>query len=161
MGTRNSTIVKLNDEIRVAQYGQWNGYPTGQGQTIAEFLKTVDLPKFKKQVKDLMEWTEDELKKVYKDADADGFITLREGEKIDKEYPELCRDHGAGILELIHNGIVKKVNLDKGFKNDNVWCEYYYEINLDNETVSMNGGKKYTFKQWTRKNLMDKLEADN
>ena len=161
MGTRNSTIVKLDGGIKVAQYGQWDGYPTGQGQTIVEFLKTVDLPKFKKQVKKLTEWKKAEIKEIYRKAGArNGMISMNDGAKIDEEYPELCRNYGAGILELIHSGKVNKVSLDKEFKDDTLFCEYCYEINLDNETISMNEGKKYTFKQWIRKGLMEKLEEE-
>lgn len=31
MGTRNLTAVYLDGQYKVAQYGQWDGYPEGQG----------------------------------------------------------------------------------------------------------------------------------
>ncbi len=153
MGTRNSTIVKSKGKTKVAQYGQWDGYPTGQGKTIADFLKTVDLPKFKKQIDALGEYTDKDLDRIEKEWDkmADNYVKH-------PDYEALTRDNGAGILQLIHNGTVKKVRLDENFKNDKTFCEYWYELNLDDETIIMNGGKKYTFKEWTRKGLMEKLE---
>lgn len=151
MGTRNLTIVKSKGKTKVAQYGQWDGYPTGQGQTIAEFLKKVDLPKFKKQVEALKSCTSAEVKKLCDKA----------GNEWKKEYPAFSRDEGADVLNLIHDGITTKVFLDEDFKNDHTFCEYYYEIDLDNETVSMNGGKKYSFTQWKRKGLMEKLDNPN
>lgn len=39
MGTRNVTIIKLNGEEKVRQYGQWDGYPTSALANIVEFLK--------------------------------------------------------------------------------------------------------------------------
>lgn len=33
MGTRNLTAVYLDGQYKVAQYGQWDGYPEGQGIT--------------------------------------------------------------------------------------------------------------------------------
>lgn len=152
MGTRNSTIVISKGKTKVAQYGQWDGYPTGQGQTIAYFLKKVDLDKFIEQVDNLGAYTNEELEQAYR----------QESDERKEMSPALNRDHGADILNLIHNGVVTKVHIDEDFKedfkNDGLFCEYYYTIDLDKQTVSMNGGKEYTFKQWTRKGLMEKLE---
>ena len=41
MGTRNLTIVKHNGEYKVAQYGQWDGYPEGQGVMALEFARRI------------------------------------------------------------------------------------------------------------------------
>ena len=39
MGTRHLICAISDDEYRIAQYGQWDGYPEGQGAAILEFLK--------------------------------------------------------------------------------------------------------------------------
>lgn len=40
MGTRNLTfVIDKEGQVKVAQYGQWDGYPSGQGATILEFAK--------------------------------------------------------------------------------------------------------------------------
>jgi hypothetical protein len=161
MGTRNLTIVKLDNKTRVAQYGQWDGYPTGQGQTIADFFKNVDLRKFKEAVKKLKSWKKEDIKKAYASLGITGeWLNSEQAQQVHNKYPEFNRDHGAGILELIYNGTVKKVVLDEDFKNDGTFCEYYYTIDLDKETISVNDGKNYTFEQWTRKGLMHKLEKE-
>ena len=41
MGTRNKTKVYLDDELRVNQYGQWDGYPTGKGEVVMQFCRSV------------------------------------------------------------------------------------------------------------------------
>lgn len=146
MGTRNSTIVTINGEIRVAQYGQWDGYPTGQGKTIQDFLKTADLEDFKKKVLALRDITEEDEKKV------------NETENWTQVYPHLSRDAGAGVLEMIAAGDVEFLVLDKEFKNDGLFCEYWYDINLDDETVTMNG-IKFTFDEWRNMDL-EKLENE-
>lgn len=158
MGTRNLTMVRSDKKIRVAQYGQWDGYPTGQGQEIADFLKKADLKKFKKILKTVKEYKHKEIIKAYSDEGATGqWITSDVAKKVYAKHPSLDRDHGAGILTLIYEGKVNRVQLSEDFKNDRLFCEYWYEVNLDDDTVTMNG-KTYTFKQWTSKNFMKKLE---
>jgi len=38
MGTRNLTCVIKGGDFKVAQYGQWDGYPSGSGKDILEWL---------------------------------------------------------------------------------------------------------------------------
>ena len=40
MGTRHLICVVSDNQYRIAQYGQWDGYPEGQGAAILEFLKS-------------------------------------------------------------------------------------------------------------------------
>ena len=52
MGTRNLTAVYIDGEYKVAQYGQWDGYPEGQGLTALHFLRDeMDAEKFKTAVR--------------------------------------------------------------------------------------------------------------
>ena len=51
MGTRNITRIVLDDEIKVSQYCQWDGYPTYAGKEILEFIKENDMELFKEQVR--------------------------------------------------------------------------------------------------------------
>ena len=39
MGTRFLTAVFADGQYRVAQYGQWDGYPEGAGVNILHFLR--------------------------------------------------------------------------------------------------------------------------
>lgn len=146
MGTRNSTLVKLNGELKVAQYGQCDGYPTGQGKTIQEFLKEVDLDKFKQEVAKLRTITDEEAKIVEDDP------------KWTQNYPYLSRDAGAGVLKMIADGQVKFLVLDPDFKDDELFCEYWYELDLDKETIIMNG-REFTFEEWRNIDL-EKLENE-
>ena len=38
MGTRNLVAVFSDGEYKIAQYGQWDGYPSGQGLTVLNFI---------------------------------------------------------------------------------------------------------------------------
>lgn len=161
MGTRNLTIVKSKGVIKISQYGQWDGYPTGQGSTIAEFFKDCNIPEFKKKVNKLKAWNDKQVDKLYENAGAsNGMISLSDARKVENVYPELSRDTGARILSMINSGQVTKVQLHpESFIEDTLWCEYYYIIDLDNETISMNGGKHYPINEWTE-DLMEQFEAE-
>ncbi|MHC5949058.1 hypothetical protein ACVXZ3_04645 [Providencia hangzhouensis] len=39
MGTRHLICVAKDGDYKVAQYGQWDGYPSGQGLTLLTFLR--------------------------------------------------------------------------------------------------------------------------
>lgn len=160
MGTRNSTLVKLDGEIKVAQYGQWDGYPTWQGLTIQKFLQEVDLEKFKEKLRTSVKPVDEkEVEKYIKEelGAENGWLNMDQAAKFNKRFPALSRDHGADILNIIYNGESTEIRLDPDFKNDTLFCEYWYEIDLDREVVTMNG-KGYTFKEWTQDGFMEKLE---
>jgi hypothetical protein len=43
MGTRNLTVVISNNQTKVAQYGQWDGNPSGQGvNAITTLIQIMD-----------------------------------------------------------------------------------------------------------------------
>jgi hypothetical protein len=149
MGTRNLTLVKLNNRIKVAQYGQWDGYPCGQGATIAEFIqKKMNLKKLKTAIRNC------------------SFASKSTEKKIDRKYhrtgklnPEFSRDTGAEILEMIQDkGVRRLVNCAK-FGNDGLFCEWAYLVNLDKKEVEVHRcgyGKdtlyrKYNFKSFTKR----------
>jgi len=164
MGTRNLTIVKFNGETKVAQYGQWDGYPTGQGAAIVDFLKKkTNIKKLKKNLSKVRFSDQDGVdKEMFESYNKNAPTWSNEP---DNRTPEqirwfntyMTRDLGADILNSIANSKDKEIILrnEEDYKKDS-GCEFYYEIDLDDETVSVNGGKKYPFSEWTHK-LMEKL----
>lgn len=166
MGTRNLTILKKDGQIKVAQYGQWDGYPTGVGQEIADFLKERgNLENLKKNLgkvrfidakkdKEMLESYEKNAPEWSSDPDN------RTDEQKHWWNLYMSRDLAADVLNSIANSNDKEIVLKDSseFKEDGLFCEYCYEIDLDAETVVVNGSKPYTFKQWTRKDFMKKLE---
>lgn len=55
MGTRNLTCVVSNERYKVANYGQWDGYPSGLGISLLKFLnEDIDLNKFKEKVENVV-----------------------------------------------------------------------------------------------------------
>jgi hypothetical protein len=141
MGTRGITEVIYNDKIVVSQYGQWDHYPSGQGITILNFLSNpLNIDKLKNSLNLHLtyEASDDELKKIYANYfREDGMGSLEDGERFSKDYPSLTRDTGSGILEAIANTKdPMPLVLDKEFKDDRLFCEGVYTINLDDDTFT-------------------------
>jgi len=79
MGTRNLTCVVLDGEYRIAQYGQWDGYPSGQGATVLEFLKDkMDREQFETALRQTKWITKEEHTKLWEGfgADGSGFVSM-------------------------------------------------------------------------------------
>lgn len=129
MGTRNLTMVVLNKETKVAQYGQWDGYPAGQGKTILEFLRSADMEKFRKAIEETRFATQDEIDKLNKDI-----------EKTGKFPQEFSRDAGGKILDMILNKGIRLLVNKEGFAKDSLFCEWAYVVNLDDNTLEVYQG---------------------
>jgi hypothetical protein len=123
MGTRGLTKVIKNDKVVVAQYGQWDHYPSGQGLTALRFLRDeANVEKLDKGLYWLYEVNDEDIEKTAE----------RTGDNFQTAYPSLIRDTGAEILELIANakGAVP-VLLNTDFENDELFCEGVFTVDLD------------------------------
>ena len=123
MGTRGLILVKLNDEYKVAQYGQYDNYPKGEGWKVVRFLKNYDLEIFKNKISNLEEWKQDDVKEVY------------DKEYISIYYPELDSRTSSDILSLIYKDKVKKINKHLIFAKNSLFCEWAWCVNLDTKTL--------------------------
>lgn len=179
MGTRHLISVRLKDKVKIAQYGQWDGYPTGQGAALAKFIQSAkfDLKKLKKNLASVTFITPEEHKARWTECGAkpdSDFVSMDVFNKFSQKYPWLSRDTGAKILEMVQSGIVDKVENSSDFINDSLFCEYAYEVDLDKKKVHVfkgfqsdgKGGylpckkiKTYSFKAFTVA-AMAKLEKE-
>jgi len=143
MGTRHVTAVFLNGEPKVAQYGQWDGYPSGQGVTILNFLKKASINKFRKKVAECVFLPPEEIKQRWTECGADPnseWVGLDIAKKFEQKYPGLYRDTGAAILEMIYKNEVKELQNSLDFVKDSLWCEWAYVIDLDKNTFEVYEG---------------------
>lgn len=60
MGTRHLTMIYANGAYRVSQYGQWDGYPDGQGLTILTSLRGLDLSTLRERALAVIPLTKEE-----------------------------------------------------------------------------------------------------
>lgn len=119
MGTRHFIGVVLDGDFKIAQYGQWDGYPSGQGRDVLRFADDADLLTFAEKCRELHWITQPEINAVNA---TEGWAN---------EFPWLSRDAGAGILDMVLDGMVPSVQNSEEFPLDSLFCEWAYVLDLD------------------------------
>ena len=138
MGTRNLTMVISGGKTRIAQYGQWDGYPEGQGVNIYDFLKEADLDEFRKKLETTAFVDEDKEREIdnylKKLGSENGWMNMEQAEKYKKKYPLLSRDVCGDILKLLYRSknSINWVNNSESFAADSLFCEWAYVVDMDN-----------------------------
>jgi hypothetical protein len=116
MGTRNLVMAVVDGVTKIAQYGQWDGYPTHTGVHVLEFARTVD------------SWFVENLRAC----------RWAEESEIDRR-PEFLRDTGWKILELVKESPRGLVDYSD-FALDSLFCEWGYVLDFDSNTVEIYQG---------------------
>jgi hypothetical protein len=152
MGTRNLTKVIDKDGItRVAQYGQWDGYPDYSGTRMLDFIAEptmlnkieVALAKCRFIEQSELDQMWFRFQEVTKWAEArdqyQGFHII---------YPSLSRDTGVDILKVIvYSNEDVALSDESSFEEDGLFCEGVYTLNYQTrEFVSWFNGDTITFK---------------
>ena len=130
MGTRNLTVVKNKaGETKIAQYGQWDGYPSYTGITALEFLRDEGNQALLSAKLDLVQFVGDEeVDTLY---NASKSSTDWENKDFLIAYPGLHRDTGVGILSVVANAVYPVKSVDNTeFAKDDLFCEGIYEVDL-------------------------------
>ena len=147
MGTRHLICVVKNGEYKIAQYGQWDGYPEGQGINILKFLsEEMDKEKFERQVSGLSYMTDAEFNQLWLDHgvnldNCDGYVSSDVAERFYTKHPELSRDTGSNILSMVQSANKKiKLRNDIDFASDSLFCEWAYVVDLDKNTFEVYQG---------------------
>ena len=138
MGTRNLTIVHKNGEYKVAQYGQWDGYPEGLGVTLLNFLKNVNMDSFRNAIDNVSFYTKEELEDI--DKYIDDMRKDIPNYEWQRYFPHLSRDCGGDILNRIVFKGVDKVKNSINFAADSLFCEWAYVIDLDTNKLEVYKG---------------------
>jgi len=141
MGTRNLTAVMLNGEYRIAQYGQWDGNPAGQGLVALNFLRKMDTTKFIEAVDRCRFVTDEEYEQLWVNCGCppnDQYPSPEVCSAFDKKHPQFSRDNGAGVLKMVYESIgeVLLTNHIK-FAGNSLMCEWAYVIDFDKNTFEV------------------------
>ncbi len=149
MGTRNLTmVIDQEGEKKVAQYGQWDGYPSGVGVGVLKFLKNKELfDKFKANLQKTRfldaEGVDKEFIEAYqKNAPEWSNEPDNRTDEQKRWFDTYCtRDLAERVLTNIANSTDEQIVLSD---NENTaksggWVEWSYLINLKENTLGVYG----------------------
>ena len=154
MGTRNLTVVKNHHgETKIAQYGQWDGYPSYSGIQALNFLRDEGNQALLEAKLDLVQFiTDEECDELY---NASKSSTDWENKDFLTAYPGLHRDTGIGILSVVANAVYPVKSIDNTeFANDSLFCEGIYEVDFRHNKFTSN------FNDIVAEYDLDKLPTD-
>ena len=141
MGTRHLIAATLDGDFRLAQYGQWDGYPAGQGLKVLAFLRQVDLDRFAQRLQALRWATPEDLAAALRSLGIEGeWMNLAQSEAWERTFPQWSRDTGADVLTLVYEGRAHAVVDERDFALDGLFCEWAYLIDLDARALEVYRG---------------------
>lgn len=138
MGTRGLTVVIQDGTHKVAQYGQWDHYPTGQGADAVAILQTDDaIENIRKALTRFVSQEEHQAlyDEVLPEAAGSDWLTPEQANKFNAAHPQFSRDNGAKILGLVADagaaGTTLALSDQIEFAKDSLFCEWAYVVDLD------------------------------
>jgi hypothetical protein len=133
MGTRNLTkVIDSNGAVKVAQYGQWDGYPSGQGATALYHAQNARM--IESKLPNLHFLTDSEIENI-------NSLLSASGQPVSEVYPTLSRDTGADILGYVAYANEVFLVDSSDFENDELFCEAVYTIDfVQKRFISTYGG---------------------
>lgn len=118
MGTgHRQEVITKDGEMKIQQYGQWDGYPDGQGLGILKYLKSGNLSKYQENLSKIPLIDSKQIEEV---SNTEGWS---------KVYPYLSRDCGSDIHQMIEDGVVRFV-YHTDIEICKEWCDGFYTIDF-------------------------------
>lgn len=145
MGTRHLVAAVVDGEPRIAQYGQWDGYPGGVGLDVLSFIDNHDMFEFAKNLR-LTHWvTEDEIRQMERSINPTtdigaGWLTYADSQAFYRKFPQFSRDTSAQILELVYHLDVMALRNSWEFGADSLFCEWAYVLDMDRNVLEVYKG---------------------
>lgn len=148
MGTRHLIAVHSDGEYKVAQYGQWDGYPEGAGLDVLNFLHTDKVTKLKENLKRVRfldeEGRDKELVEGY-NSRAPKWSNEPDNRTEEEKYwwgKYMSRDVCADILHNVADSNDDEILLNDSidFVKDSLFCEWAYVVDFDKNTFEIYSG---------------------
>jgi hypothetical protein len=152
MGTRHLITIVKDGEFKLAQYGQWDGYPSGQGAIILKFLAEGDVEALRRNVDKLYFAGKEDIEALQETfagiPRGQDWIDMDQSKKLKENLPTLHRDTGAGIFDLVAGGgansfydvteaDVRIPTIDMLSFAGGWGCEWVYTVDLDNDLLEV------------------------
>ena len=138
MGTRHLIAVQIDGQYPIAQYGQWDGYPDGQGLTVLYFLRDeLRRGDLIAKAKAAPEMTQEMRSAKLRELGHDGseYVSDAVATKYYNLYPQLSRDVGGKILAMVQNGDMgAPLCREITFAGESLFCEWAWVVDLDKNT---------------------------
>jgi len=146
MGTRNLTMVIHKGEVRMAQYGQFDGYPRGVGRDIAAVLEKYPLKKIRAALDRCVFVGQKKVDGYFKKLGHKGgnWVSIEISDQFEKAYPLLHRDISGGkaLAVMLEREDTDPFELtdNREFAADSLFCEWCYVVDLDKKVVEVYTG---------------------
>ena len=141
MGTRHITAVVSEGEFVVAQYGQWDGYPTGAGNDIVAII-SGKIDQLKASLKHIVPVDSGTVERYWSECGAQEWgADMETCQRFKAKYVTLDRDTGPDVLNiLIHTEVPVELYLSVDFIANGLLCEWVYVVDLDSNTFEIYQG---------------------
>jgi hypothetical protein len=146
MGTRNLTkVIDREGVVRVAQYGQFDGYPSGQG--VNALLHSYNYRQIEKGLAKVRWATEEEVEEIINKFPQANYFGTDDQKTFDLYYPNLIRETCADILGVVAWSVGEVILVDNSdFEKDELFCEGVYTVDFQKgKFISWYGGKTVEF----------------
>ena len=153
MGTRNLTIVVHNQEVKIAQYGQYDGFPNYLGVKLLKFFSNPENTKNLKEILPKVRlWNEQDQKLQDEFLESigckNGILNDKQKEEFKKKYPFRYRERYGKLTEgQILEVLLEFHHLDElvttdayDFASDSLFCEWAYVIDYDKNAFEVYKG---------------------
>jgi hypothetical protein len=146
MGTRNLTkVIDKDGIVRVAQYGQFDGYPSGQG--VNALVHAYNYRQIEKGLAKVRWATEEEVEEIINKFPEANYFGTEDNKTFDLYYPNLIRETCADILGVVAWSVGEVILVDNSdFEQDELFCEGVYTVDFQKRKfISWYNGKTVEF----------------
>ena len=153
MGTRNLTVVVHNQEVKVASYGQYDGFPNSLGIKLLKFFgNPANTENLRKILPKVRLWNDKDQKQQDEFLESigctNGILNDKQKEEFKKRYPFRYRERYGRLREgQILEVLLEFHHLDElattdayYFASDSLFCEWAYVIDYDTNTFEVYKG---------------------